>query len=577
MRRASVLTVLFLTAYAQFVPCLAAQERTESSAITFSARTNVVLVPTIVSDKHGNQITDLKCEDFEVREDGKPQKIASCDEIRSETAPISRPNLPKGEFTNRLGAQTARRLDIIALDLVNTRFLDQHQAREALRNFIATGAEEDALVALVVMLPNSVRVIHNFTQDKSILVNALKGMRGTVTNRDTAALVGAGGRGTEEDTEGQILDAILSGQSVPLDPLNPASGDIQRRAAAALVDSSRLGQNGLVTLEDLQEIAHYFAVVPGRKSLLWASGGFQFNLGSTTGELTRGTTPQDWQRTFQALQNANIAVYPVEVSGLAPGAPSATLPAVSIITGNPADISNRSSQMEAVAAGRGNDPTQARHDTMRAVALMTGGEAFYNNNDIANLFKRATRDSTHYYMLSYATSDSGKTDWRKIEVKVNKPDVHVRSRSGFFYNKALRDPETTRQVDEVMAVTSPLNFTMLPLDGVWQQVEAAGDKRKVHFALNIPPGNAMIDMQHENRINLDVIAIAGNAKSTEINSVKQRIDRKLPPPAVSQIQQNGITYANALTLPPGQYQVHFVVRDNLTGKTGSVVAPLNVE
>jgi hypothetical protein len=362
-----------------------------------------------------------------------------------------------------------------------------------------------------------------------------------------------------------------------VDPQNPMPGlNAQLRGAEALFDSSRLGQNGLVTLENLQEIAHYFAAVPGRKSLLWASGGFQFRLGSTMGELTRGTTPADWQRTFRDLQNAQIAVYPVEVSGLAPGAPSSTVATVSNITGSPSDISNRSASMDAVAAGMGNDPTEARHDTMRAVALMTGGEPFYNNNDIANLFRRATRDSSDYYMLSYATSESGKPDWRKIEVKVDRPDTQVRARSGFFYNKQLRDSDQVRQADEIMAVSSPLNFTFLPLDGIWQQVEPAGDKRKVHFALNIPPGNAVIDAEHENRINIDVIAIASNGKTSDVNSVKQRIDRKLPGPAVAQIQQNGITYANALTLPPGRYEVHFVVRDNLSGKTGSVVAPLTV-
>jgi hypothetical protein len=68
-----------------------------------------------------------------------------------------------------------------------------------------------------------------------------------------------------------------------------------------------------------------------------------------------------------------------------------------------------------------------------------------------------------------------------------------------------------------------------------------------------------------------------DANGKEAARIRQKVDQKLPPASVSQFQAMGLGYPNALTLPPGQYDVHFVIRDNLRGLTGSVVAPITVQ
>lgn len=42
------------------------------------------------------------------------------------------------------------------------------------------------------------------------------------------------------------------------------------------------------------------------------------------------------------------------------------------------------------------------------------------------------------------------------------------------------------------------------------------------------------------------------------------------------LREQGISFQNTLELRPGQYTVRVVVRDNATGKVGSVTAPLTV-
>ena len=153
--------------------------------------------------------------------------------------------------------------------------------------------------------------------------------------------------------------------------------------------------------------------------------------------------------------------------------------------------------------------------------------------------------------------------------------VQVRARSGFFYRNPLHDPEEARRADENTALRSNVDFTSLPISGTWQQVEPAGDKRKAHFVLSVPPGVIAVDEENENQVSIDFLVVALDASGKESARVSQRLERKLPPPGASQLLSQGLGYANTLILPPGQYSVHFVIRDNLRGAIGSVITPGN--
>jgi hypothetical protein len=73
-----------------------------------------------------------------------------------------------------------------------------------------------------------------------------------------------------------------------------------------------------------------------------------------------------------------------------------------------------------------------------------------------------------------------------------------------------------------------------------------------------------------------IAAVARNRKGEAIADLSQRIDARLDAAGMEQIQHNGMTYHNGLQLPPGDYNVRFVVRDSLGNRIGSVAAPLKV-
>src|SRR5262249_42732094 len=101
------------------------------------------------------------------------------------------------------------------------------------------------------------------------------------------------------------------------------------------------------------------------------------------------------------------------------------------------------------------------------------------------------------------------------------------------------------------------------------------EKKSVGFELGIPPGSMTIE-EDSGKINFDVVVVVRAAGGTEVTHVNQQVERKLSPENIADIKARGINYKNKIDLAPATYGVWFVVRDNLTGRTGSVVVPLKI-
>jgi VWFA-related protein len=552
-----------------------------------SSKTNVVIVPVAVADKHGNHVSGLTANDFQVKEDGKVETIGSVEEITAEgfkspapppvATPVSARAVPALHFSNQFAVDHPQKLQIIAIDRINTPFGSGTQ--QGLINFLAKNLQADTLLALVTFEPNGVRIIHNFTSDPAILIQDIKKLRERTDSGQTTLLA------TSDNTGGDLELAEL--QALFFEPLGRFTGEpigsgavaearARIRNQKATLDASRSAQNALITLECLQQVAQYFAGVPGWKSLIWATKGFAYNLGSLPASVTRGTTINDWQRTMHSLQSANVAVYPVDVSGITADT-QAPANLTSLLGGDNPLQRTRETSLRDVEDGALIDPDATVHTTLNKVAEISGGEAFYNSNNASDLFRHAAEDSSRYYLLSYTTSSTGKPGWRKLSVGVRKANVKVRARNGFFFGDSAKEAEIIRQEEEATALDSELNFTSLPLQGEWGKIEASGDKRIVHFVLTAPKGAITIDAEHENHMNLDVRIRAVSLNGQQAANIGVRLEQKLKPEALKNIQEHGINFADILTLQPGQYNVHFVVRDNLKGAMGNVIAPLKVE
>jgi VWFA-related protein len=534
-------------------------EQSREGRLVFKSQTVLIQVPAVITDKAGNHVHGLTKDDFKVLEDGRQQKITTFEEVTAAARPLPAPSLPNTFSNLTFNNQQALSITVIALDTINTPFLDQEYGRRQLIKYLANNLDSGHVLGLVVMGSRGVKVLGGINSDPAALIAALKQASGEVSRMETFS---TGGKilGSVESDPTQLTGGIGRGED--------AASRMRKFILNADVLEGQYQQSQAIedTMRAFLSIAWSLSGVPGRKSLIWATGGFPFSLNSPS-SLPGGSLSVLYERTVEALKNAQIAVYPVDVRGLVNTAPNADV----TYSGE-----NGPAGGEVLAAGSSLNASTL--GSMTTFAEMTGGHAYYNNNDLAAGFKRAADDSAQYYLLGYyADPHNTKPGWRKLQVQLKEKDktLEVRARTGVFFTNAALDPELTHKADLEFALTSPFDSTGIKVTMQWQPPAPDGDKKKIRFALRLP-AESVIDEGDKNRFDVDFIAQATKLGKPAGNA-GQTVKGIVPASALEKVKAEGVFYTNALELAPGQYQVRFVVRDNLSGRIGSVSAPLTVD
>jgi VWFA-related protein len=533
-------------------------QQSREGRLVFKSQTVLVQVPAVVTDKAGNHIHGLIKDNFQILEDGKQQKITTFEEVTAATRPIPAPTTPNTFSNLTLNAQQPLSLTVIALDTINTPFLDQAYGRRQLIKYLADNLDSGHVLGLVVMGSKGVKVLGGINSNPTVLIAALKKASGELSRMQTFSTEGKMLASVESDPS-ELTGGIAKGED--------AASRMRKFILNADVLEGKYQQSQAIedTMRAFLSIAWSLSGIPGRKSLIWATGGFPFSLDSPS-SLPGGNLSALYERTVDALKNAQIAVYPVDVRGLVNTSPSDDV----TYSGE-----NGPAGGEVLAAASSLNASTL--SSMMTFAEMTGGHAYYNSNDLAAGFKRAADDSSQYYLLGYyADTHNTKAGWRKLQVQIKGKDksLEVRARTGVFFTNTTLDPELTRKADIDFALSSPFDSTGIPVNMEWLPASVAGDKKKIAFALRLP-ATSVIDEDDRNRFDVDFIAQA-TRKGVPAGSAGQTVKGIVPESALEKIKAEGIFYKNVLELAPGEYEVRFVVRDNLSGRIGTVSAPLTV-
>jgi hypothetical protein len=260
---------------------------------------------------------------------------------------------------------------------------------------------------------------------------------------------------------------------------------------------------------------------------------------------------------MQMLNDASISIYPVDARGLVvffPGADSSRIRGINTFN-------------QAVF--------EATRQTMVNIADMTGGRAFYNRNDLDVAFQKAADDSITYYMLGYYLDKNAKPGWHKLRVKLKRISGEVRARNGFFVSQPSKQADT-QKMDIRLALASPLSYTGLPIAVRWIGAEPAGAKKKVHFEVDLPPSSNVLDKNNQNHVSVEFVAAVRTGTGEPVDQMSEHVEANMKTENAALFDKQGLNYTNVLVVPPGEYTARFVVRDNITGRMGSLTAPMRV-
>lgn len=505
--------------------------------------TRLVQVNVVVQDGKGQPIGDLKREDFTVLDDGIAQAISTFSMESSAAVHDAPPALPPNTFSNRLeqraGVPTS--VTIVLMDQLNTRFTDNVYARDQVVKFLSQIQPNDR-VALY-HLGSGLRILHDFTADASRLVRAL-----------------ARHKGGEEP-------ALASSEPEPADTGNTELDDWLNNANERISDFY-LRNRVVQTTAALEAIANHIAPLPGRKNLVWVSGSFPVSFGfdrlATPGNLSpnSGTFTYEIERAARALNNANVAIYPVDARGLVVGGFSAASPGP------------RTARGPAPNPFPGLPGLRLTHETMNLLAERTGGRAFYNTNDINGSIRRAIADSRVTYVLGYYPTH-GKWDgrFRELKVRVNRAGARLRHRKGYIAFAEQPPTEQERHSALRAAARSPLDASAIGIIAQVTRVQAAGSDL-LNVALKINGRDVTLHQEGGRWLGtVDVLFMQRGNEGRELTGDIRNLDINLSQERYLELSQRGILFTGKLGVARGAEELRIVIRDSTSTAAGSVVVP----
>ena len=517
----------------------------EQQPFTLQSTTKVVLVNVIATDRKGAPVDDLEQADFELLENGKPRKIAFFGKVHSDAFAVAPVALPQNVFSNRHGkAGLPASVTVILLDTLNTDWGDQVQARQHVLRFLSTIQAQDR-VALYT-LGGRLRVLHEFTTDTAELIAKLKSFRGDPSAALQASTAAPGQQADVGGTAagaGDPLSALLT-----QDPSAPTPQEVE------FFTTDRV----LRTLSTMDVIAAHLSGLPGRKSLIWVSAGFPLSLGfGLTGgadamnQFQRSYT-DDVMRTIRRLNHAGVSVYPVDARGLMVGASYHASQRGAPSTNAPRFISNL--------------------DTMQELAERTGGRAFYNRNDIDKAVRTAADDGRVTYTLAYYPAGEPDNKYHNIKVRVLRPGLNVRHRSGYFAFKDQIPTEENVKRDLNQAVWSPLDASAIAMNA---RVDHNAKSDDFEILLQVEAGDLTIERRGERWVGrVDFVFSQKDAQGRSHTSIGDSLALNLLDDNYKKLATNGLVYRKRVRRAAEATALRIVARDAATGLMGSISVPL---
>jgi len=514
--------------------------------------TRLVQVSVLVHDHGGRPVTDLKQDDFTLFDRGKQQRIAffsmySEDAVRS-TSTARPPNV----FSNRGGddVNIPPSVTIVLMDALNTAADDQQQVRDGVISFLEHMRPEDH-VALY-GLGHDLRVLHDFTGSQERLLKALAKYRGRVPiELETAQANGPDSTGDDD------FDQFIQGMQAQM---------------SDFINNDR----ALRTYAALEAIADHVSALPGRKNLVWISGGFPFTIGIDSSSPAPTSQPLDplgatlrerhmfveeGLRAARAMSNANVAIYPVDARG------------TRIDRTETAASDARSSKRGIGAVIHTATPIDQNFDTMSQLADRTGGRTFFNTNDFAGAIARAVDDARVTYTLGFYPDGEPDDKFHELRVKVNRSGSDVRYRKGYLDSREAAPAPDTWKAEVQRAMASPISSAEVGLEVTVEPDALKARTYKLRVRLN-GPDLPLVQKQDAWTGNVDLQVTQFRPDGTVANAARSPLNITLPADRLRPVLERGLRLTLTMDAVKDVALAQVMVLDEAHGRIGSVRFPL---
>jgi hypothetical protein len=289
------------------------------------------------------------------------------------------------------------------------------------------------------------------------------------------------------------------------------------------------------TADAFEAIARHMSGLPGRKNLVWMSAGFPFKPVVSQRKLgvqaqAPVETPDDFSsqlnRSSRALNDANVAIYPVDYQGL-----------------------------------NGNYP-----EVMKRLASATGGDVTYHTNDLKEAVTTAVADGDVSYTLGFYPADE-KYDGKlhDLKVRVNRKDVDLHYRDGYYVTPRTI-PEKQRKDLLSDLLGSDLNSSQIGLLVSGEADPATPGSYKV--TISVAADNLDLTQKGDRRtgqLSLAMRLESSKSKNSQLGAIPLSFTEE----QFQNVLKRGFVIRQNVEAGPAD-RLRIVVQDQTTGLAGAV-------
>ena len=220
----------------------------------------------------------------------------------------------------------------------------------------------------------------------------------------------------------------------------------------------------------------------------------------------------------------------------------------------------------------------ATQEVMATLSTDTGGKAFFDSNDFAPAFAQVQNDTSAYYAVGFhSTNPARDGKYRKLTVKIDRPGIKLEYRPGYyapadFKHSGKEDRE--QELQDELASDLPATDIAVYMDAMYFRL----DENRYYMPVSlVVPGSQIpfVKGGDKDKATLDIIgAVIDEAQAP--HGPRARNGQARIWIAALQARQKNIQYTTSFNLPPGKYQMKFVVRENQTGRMGSFMADVTL-
>ncbi len=559
-------------------------------------RSNEVRLDVIVRDKKGRPIKDLKPSDFEVFEDGVAQKVESFRFISREAAPAkssANENQPGTTGTTATPPPPKRsspavtalvfdRLSPEARALARKAGLAYAQEGMAGSGFTGVFGIDQALRTFQTFTDNALLVKDAVEHATSAAISSSGGDAGKVRsniersgNLDqqmSSAVAAVSEAGAARDSAGASEAAAAGGQAA-------LARDFVEMQTRMLEQYERLerDQEGQATINSLLAVISPMQRLPGRKTIIFFSEGLKLP----------PTVQQKFPAVINAANRANVSIYSIDAAGLR--IESGTAEAARELNSIAAARMAQMARPDRPGSGPYMRSLERNEDLLRfdprsglgTLSEQTGGFLINNTNDLVAGLHRIDDDMNGYYFLTYVPQNKDYDGrFRRINVKVTRPNLDVQSRHGYY---AVESVGQLPMLDyEAPAIAAARNWkagaSQSPIRSTALSYPAAGNGGLTLVLAEAQVGAFKPVVTDNKTYNTDfsIVALVRDESDQIVQKVSQHYALTGAAQDLDAAKKGTVLFYKETQLPPGKYRVQVIAYDGATGQANVNATPLEI-